>query len=79
MHFNLALVAAIAALAPSTMACVGKSNMPKATDTKSKNTFIEVKAGETYDGKYVRFDRGSGACKSGEGGKSLGSAGVEED
>ncbi|KAH6975209.1 pectate lyase F [Ilyonectria sp. MPI-CAGE-AT-0026] len=70
MHFNLALVAAIAAFAPSTMACVGKSNMPKATDTKSKNTFIEVKAGETYDGKYVRFDRGSGACKPGEGGQA---------
>lgn len=69
MHFNLALVAAIAAFAPSTMACVGKSNMPKATDTKSSGAYIEVKAGETYDGKFVRFDRGSGACKPGEGGK----------
>lgn len=79
MHFNLALVAAVAAFVPSTMACVGKSNMPKATDTKSSSAYIEVKAGQTYDGKFVRFDRGSGACTGGEGGKLLGSVGVEED
>jgi hypothetical protein len=68
MLFKFGLVAV--ALVPSTLACLGyEGGVPKATDTHSNSNFIEVKAGQVYDGKWARYDRGSGACGSGEGGK----------
>ncbi|KAH6892138.1 pectate lyase F [Thelonectria olida] len=67
MLFNVALVAA--ALVPSTLACLGyEGGVPKATDTHSNSAYIEVKAGKVFDGKWARYDRGSGACGKGEGG-----------
>lgn len=45
------------------MACNGYTGgVPKAVGTKTRDSVIEVKAGEVYDGKWYRFDRGSGAC-----------------
>jgi hypothetical protein len=55
---------------PAVLACNGYTGgVPKATNTVTSSKYIEVKAGQVYDGLWQRFDRGSGACKSGEGGK----------
>jgi pectate lyase len=53
------------------MACLGYTGgVPKPTDHISKSKVIEVKAGEVFDGKWAKYDRGSGACKGqNEGGK----------
>ncbi|KAF4816687.1 putative pectate lyase F [Colletotrichum siamense] len=52
------LLAAVPALA-----CNGYTGgVPKATGTVSSKSYIEIKAGQVYDGKWQRFDRGSGAC-----------------
>lgn len=58
------LLAALAVSFPVVSACVGKDAMPTATETISGDAPIEVAAGESYDGKLARFDRGSGACKA---------------
>ncbi|KAJ0383646.1 hypothetical protein COL922a_010072 [Colletotrichum nupharicola] len=57
------LLAARAVSFPVISACVGKDALPTATETISSDAPIEVAAGESYDGKLARFDRGSGACK----------------
>ncbi|KAK2738406.1 pectate lyase [Colletotrichum kahawae] len=57
------LLAALAVSFPVVSACVGKDALPTATETISSDAPIEVAAGESYDGKLARFDRGSGACK----------------
>lgn len=63
-------VGVLAALLPSALACLGyEGGVPKATTTYSNKQYIEVKKGQVYDGKWARFDRGSGACGGGEGGK----------
>lgn len=50
-------------IASTALACNGYTGgVPVATNTVSKSTYIEVKAGEVYDGQWQRFDRGSGAC-----------------
>ncbi|KAH8733388.1 putative pectate lyase F [Ilyonectria robusta] len=62
-------VGVLAALLPSALACLGyEGGVPKATTTYSNKQYIEVKKGQVYDGKWARFDRGSGACGGGEGG-----------
>lgn len=58
------LLAALAVAFPTVSACVGKDALPTATETISNTEPIEVAAGESYDGKMARFDRGSGACKA---------------
>ena len=53
----------LAALLPAALACNGYTGgVPKATSTKSNKAVIEVKAGQTFDGGWARYDRGSGAC-----------------
>lgn len=61
----------LAALLPSALACLGYTGgVPKATSTKTNSKPITVAAGTVYDGGWARFDRGSGACGSGEGGSA---------
>lgn len=51
------------AVLPSALACLGYTGgVPKATSTKTNSKVIEVKAGQTFDGGWARYDRGSGAC-----------------
>lgn len=53
----------ILAALPTAFACLGYTGgVPKATGNVSKSSYIEIKAGEVYDGKWQKFDRGSGAC-----------------
>ncbi|KAI8716801.1 Pectate lyase [Fusarium sp. LHS14.1] len=56
---------------PLALACVAKNSIPEATETISNTEPIEVAAGEVFDGKGARYDRGAGACKNQEeGGKT---------
>lgn len=57
------LLAVLAAALPAVHGCVGKDALPQATQTITNSKTIEVAAGQTYDGKNARFDRGAGACK----------------
>ena len=57
------LLAAFAVALPAVHACVAKDALPQATQTITNSKTIEVAAGQTYDGKNARFDRGAGACK----------------
>ena len=70
---SLVTLAAFVALLPSTLACNGYTGgLPTPTSTKTNSKVIEVAAGQTYDGGWAKFDRGSGACKGqNEGGKSF--------
>ncbi|THW81669.1 pectate lyase-like protein [Aureobasidium pullulans] len=62
----------LAALLPVALACNGYTGgVPKAVGTKTNKAVITVKAGQTFDGKWNRYDRGAGACNGqGEGGKA---------
>jgi hypothetical protein len=64
-------IVSLLAILPSAMACLGYTGgLPKATGTKTNSKVIEVKAGQTFDGKWAKYDRGSGACSGqSEGGK----------
>ncbi|KAK1593527.1 pectate lyase F [Colletotrichum navitas] len=63
------IVAFLVAL-PTALACLGyEGGVPVATSAKTNNKYIEVKAGQIYDGGWARFDRGSGSCTGGEGGR----------
>ncbi|KAL1311458.1 hypothetical protein AAFC00_004403 [Neodothiora populina] len=56
-------LASALALLPAVFACNGYTGgVPKATSTKTSSKVIEVAAGQVYDGKWARYDRGSGAC-----------------
>jgi hypothetical protein len=57
------ILAAFAVALPAVHACVAKDALPQATQTITNSKTIEVAAGQTYDGKNARFDRGAGACK----------------
>ncbi|CBY01376.1 similar to pectate lyase [Plenodomus lingam JN3] len=60
-----AFVAAVSAFLPTALACLGhEGGVPKAVGTKTNSKVIEVKAGETFDGQWYRYDRGSGACSN---------------
>ncbi len=62
----LALTASI----PVALACLGyEGGVPTPTGTKSLTSPMRIKAGETFDAGWVKYDRGSGACDDGEGGK----------
>lgn len=54
-------VASVIKLAAACDAWTG--GLPTATGTVSSSSVIEVAAGETYDGGWQKFDRGSGACR----------------
>jgi len=57
------ILAAATALLPVALGCNGYAGgVPKAVGTKTNSKVIEVAAGQTYDGQWYRFDRGSGAC-----------------
>ncbi|KAI5274747.1 pectate lyase-like protein [Aureobasidium subglaciale] len=62
----------LAALLPVAFACNGYTGgVPKAVGTKTNSKVITVKAGQTFDGKWNRYDRGAGACSGQtEGGKA---------
>lgn len=48
---------------PTALACLGyEGGIPAATKTISNKAVIEVAAGQTFDGAWARYDRGSGAC-----------------
>lgn len=56
-------VAAVTALLPTALACNGHTGgVPTAVGTKTNSKVIEIAAGQTFDGKWYRYDRGSGAC-----------------
>ncbi|KAJ3053680.1 hypothetical protein HK097_003657 [Rhizophlyctis rosea] len=69
MHFIRAtiILAALSALPSALGAAV--TTFPSAKGSVSNGSAITVKAGQTYDGGMKRFDRGNGACSSGEGGQ----------
>lgn len=57
------MFAAVAAFVPAVMACNGHAGgIPKAVGTKTSSAPIYVKAGQVFDGKWTRYDRGAGAC-----------------
>ncbi|CAH0020853.1 unnamed protein product [Clonostachys rhizophaga] len=56
-------------LIPSVLACLGwEGGLPTPTSSKSISAPIRIAAGQTFDAGWVKYDRGSGACNSGEGG-----------
>ncbi|KAH7318660.1 putative pectate lyase F [Stachybotrys elegans] len=61
----------VAVMAPLAMACKGyEGGLPVATARQTNSRPITVRSGQVYDGGWKLFDRGSGACGSGEGGDS---------
>jgi hypothetical protein len=68
---SLAKVGVVAAaLIPAALACLGyEGGVPTPTDEKTISSPITIGAGETFDAGWVKYDRGSGACEDGEGGK----------
>lgn len=62
---------ALASALPAALACLGyEGGVPVATASHSNSAPITVKSGQVYDCGWARYDRGSGACKDGEGGDS---------
>lgn len=54
---------------PVALACLGyEGGVPVATTTRTNSSPMTVKSGEVFDCRWARYDRGSGACGSGEGG-----------
>jgi hypothetical protein len=68
---SLQLAVLVSVVSPA-LACLGyEGGVPTATASYSNSAVIEVAAGETFDGGWARYDRGSGACtEQSEGGKS---------
>lgn len=62
---------ALASALPVALACLGyEGGVPVPTASHSNSSPITVKSGEVYDCGWAKYDRGSGACKDGEGGDS---------
>jgi hypothetical protein len=60
---------ALASALPVALACLGyEGGVPTATTTHTNSAPITVKSGQVFDCGWARYDRGSGACGSGEGG-----------
>ncbi|KAF4973860.1 hypothetical protein FZEAL_9178 [Fusarium zealandicum] len=60
-----------ASLLPAALACLGyEGGLPKPTSTKTNSKPIQIAAGAVFDAGWAKYDRGSGACNSGEGGSS---------
>ncbi|KAL4790410.1 pectate lyase [Aspergillus venezuelensis] len=65
----LSKLALASSLIPVTLACLGwEGGLPQHTAQYSNSAPIEIGAGETFDAGWAKYDRGSGACSSGEGG-----------
>jgi hypothetical protein len=63
VRLSTLIPATIAALAAPALACNAYTGgVPTATDSVSNSAVIEVAAGQTFDGGWKRYDRGSGAC-----------------
>ncbi len=60
---QLLLALAISSLAGLASACDAYTSLPDNTGTVSNSAVIEIAAGETFDGGWKKYDRGSGACK----------------
>jgi len=59
------------AFVPAALACLGyEGGLPQHTDHISSDAPIYLEAGEVFDAGWAKYDRGSGACGSGEGGES---------
>ncbi|KAF2643650.1 pectate lyase F [Massarina eburnea CBS 473.64] len=60
------------AFLPAALACNAyNQGLPTAVGTKTNSAVITVAAGQTYDGAWYKYDRGSGACnEQAEGGDS---------
>lgn len=59
-----------ATLIPAALACLGyEGGVPTPTSSKTISSPITIEAGEVFDAGWVKYDRGSGACEDGEGGK----------
>ncbi|KAF8922715.1 putative pectate lyase F [Mucidula mucida] len=59
---QLLLALAISSLAGLASACDAYTSLPDNTGTVSNSAVIEIAAGETFDGGWKKYDRGSGAC-----------------
>lgn len=75
MHTStLATTAALLVISaiPATLACLADSSgVPSATDSISYSEPYYIQSGETFDGDFARYDRGSGACNGqSEGGEA---------
>jgi pectate lyase len=67
--FSLTKLLALATAIPATLACLGyEGGVPTPTGTKTLSAPMRIKAGQTFDAGWVKYDRGSGACNDGEGG-----------
>ncbi|KAI0193713.1 putative pectate lyase F [Xylaria flabelliformis] len=67
--FSPSKLLALSAAIPAALACLGyEGGVPTPTGTKSLSSPMRIKAGQTFDAGWVKYDRGSGACNSGEGG-----------
>ena len=63
MYSPIKLGLAAAAFLPAALACLAyEGGVPVPTAHHSNSNYIEVKAGETFDGLWAKYDRGSGAC-----------------
>lgn len=70
---SASLLVTLVNILPSAYACLAYTGgLPTATSTKTNSKVIEVAAGETYDGGWAKYDRGSGACsEQAEGGMDI--------
>ncbi|KAI8711485.1 Pectate lyase [Fusarium sp. LHS14.1] len=69
MH-SASLVSLIAAL-PAAMACLGyEGGLPTPTDSKSLSAPQYIKAGQTFDAGWVKYDRGQSCTGQSEGGEA---------
>ncbi|KAF9022505.1 polysaccharide lyase family 3 protein [Hymenopellis radicata] len=59
---QLLLALAVSSLAGLASACDAYTSLPDNTGTVSNSAVIEIAAGETFDGGWKKYDRGSGAC-----------------
>lgn len=65
----LSKIALASSIIPVALACLGyEGGLPQHTAHYSNSSPIEIAAGETFDAGWAKYDRGSGACSSGEGG-----------
>lgn len=61
--YSSAKLVALAASLPAAMACLGyDGGLPTASGSKSLDAPQYIKAGQTFDAQWVKYDRGSGAC-----------------
>ena len=63
------ILSALVAL-PAAMACLGyEGGLPKATGSKTLSAPQYIKKGQTFDAKWVKYDRGQKCTGQSEGGK----------